>query len=207
MVKQIRNGELVEKLLDRGDGYFYWLQKKADISGPLSSMLADTVFVSVDGLDDVLMEKAREETRRNYAEDILKGEKGDVSDKDVETVVKSIRGDCCLLEVIYCLSVSLNEMFEDLAAADGPAHFFGILMKNAGLDFHDEEDWDTWPDKVKKYFEDHIRIILERRYEADGKGGLCYCPGTSSDLRCMSLWHQMNEWVDLHTDEDGEWVD
>ena len=31
-------------------------------------------------------------------------------------------------------------MFEDLDAYDGPSHFFGILLKNCGLDLYDEED-------------------------------------------------------------------
>jgi len=205
LVKQIRNGELVEKIIDRGDSYFHWLQKKSGLSGPLSSMMADTDFVSVDGLDDILKEKAKEEVRRGYAEDVCE------DSENVETVYKSIRGDCCLFEVIFCLAVSLNEMFEDCDAFDGPEHFFGIMMHNAGFDLYDEEDLDTIGDQVKRYWQRCIDRILERTYSDVGGMGLfplnADAVGTYSDRRKVSLWQQMNDWVDQHTNEDGEWVD
>lgn len=213
MVKQIRNGDLVERLIDRGDSYFHWLQKKSGLSGHLSSMLADTVFVSVGGLDDVLMKKAKEETRQAYAEDIL----GDEADaKMVETVIKSIRGDCCLFEVIYCLACAVNEMFDGTVKENGVAHFFGILMKNAGFDLYDDEDLDTIGDQVTEYWQRKINTILERSYDDTGIGGLfplsnleLYSDNTVTytDRRALSLWQQLNDWVDLHTNEDGEWID
>lgn len=197
LVKQIRNGELVESLIDRGDSYFRWLQRKGDITGPLSSMLADTEFVSLYKLDDVLKEKAKEEVRMAYAEEM--GE----NDKEVETIVKSIRGDCCLFEVILCLAFSLNEMFEDLDCDDGPSYFFKILLKNAELDHYDEEDFDVHPDAVKEYWKKKIDCIILREYETEGVSGGLFGAQTES----ISLWKQMNDWVDLHTNEDGEWVD
>lgn len=205
MVKQIRSCEVVEKIIDRGDGYFHWLQKNSGLSGPLSSMLADTDFVSVDGLDDVLMEKAKEEVRRRYAEEVCE------DDQDVEILLKSIRGDCCLFEVIFCLAVSLNEMFEDCDAFDGPEHFFGIMMDNALLSKYDEEDLDIHPESVKNYWEKRIKTILERGYSSVGGGGLFTLKPVEDseipDLRKIGLWKQMNIWVDQHTNEDGEWVD
>ena len=208
MVKQIRNGELVGNLMDRGDGYFHWLQKVSGLSGPLSSMLAETEFVSKDGIDDILVEKATEEIRRKYAEEIT--EKEDLNDEETETIYKSIRGDCCLFEVIVCLAYSLNEMFEDQDAYDGCEHFFGILMSNAGLDIYDEEDWDMNEDLVKGSWEKHIRKILDRSDNHYGVGGLFPMTPSDeaiSDRRGVSLWQQMNDWVDQHTNEDGEWVD
>ena len=207
-MKQIRNGELVGNLMDRGDGYFHWLQKVSGLSGPLSSMLAETEFVSKDGIDDILVEKATEEIRRKYAEEIT--EKEDLNSEETETVYKSIRGNCCLFEVIICLAYSLNEMFEDVDAYDGCEHFFGILMHNAGMDIYDEEDWDMDEDRVRKSWEKHISAILNREYNYYGVGGLFpMAPSDDaiSDRRGISLWQQMNDWVDQHTNEDGEWVD
>ena len=207
-MKQIRNGELVGKLMDRGDGYFHWLQKVSGLSGPLSSMLAETEFVSKDGIDDILVEKATEEVRRKYAEDIAKQE--DLSDEEIDTVNKSIRGSCCLFEVIVCLAYSLNEMFEDADAYDGCEHFFGVLMRNAGLDIYDEEDWDMNEKRVRASWEKHIQMILDRDYNHYGVGGLVPMEPAEepcSDRRGMSLWQQRNDWVDQHTNEDGEWVD
>lgn len=210
LVKQIRNGDIVEKLMDRGDGYFRWLQTKSNLSGPLSSLLADTEFISLYKLDDVLVEKAKEETRQKYAEDVCE------NSEEVETIVKSIRGNCCLFEVIFCLAVALNEMFEDLDAADGVQHFFGIMLKNCGLDKYDEEDLDMYPDKVRKYWKKCIDRIIKREYTDTGNGGLFPLSNLELwedntvefvDRRSVSLWQQMNDWVDLHTNEDGEWVD
>ena len=127
-----------------------------------------------------------------------------------KTIYKSIRGDCCLFEVIVCLAYSLNEMFEDQDAYDGCEHFFGILMSNAGLDIYDEEDWDMDENRVRGSWEKHIRTILDREYNHYGVGGLFpMAPSDEaiSDRRGVSLWQQMNDWVDQHTNEDGEWVD
>lgn len=215
MVKQIRNDEIVGKIIDHGDGYFHWLQRVSGLSGPLSSMLADTEFVSVKDIDDVIEKKAKEEIRRKYADDIA--EKENLDDKETETLLKSIRGNCCLFEVMVCLAYSINEMFEDLDAYDGCAHFFNILMENAGFNQYDEEDYDMDPEKVKKYWEDRIRIIVDRNYKTDGSGGGLFPLDFKNkehdpskvylDLKFVSLWHQMNDWVDEHTNEDGEFVD
>jgi len=215
LVKQIRNDEVVGKIIDQGDGYFHWLQRVSGLSGPLSSMLADTEFVSVKDIDDVIEKKAKEEIRRKYADDIA--EKENLDDKETETLLKSIRGNCCLFEVIVCLAYSINEMFEDLDAYDGCAHFFNILMENSGFNRYDEEDYDMNPEKVKAYWEDRIRIVVDRSYKTDGSGGGLFPldkrslrpnnEGPYSDRRKVSLWQQMNDWVDQHTNEDGEWVD
>lgn len=209
MVKQIRNGEIVEKLFNEYKGYFHWLQKVSGLSGPLSSMFAETDFVSVDGIDDVLVDKAKEEVRKKYAEQIA--EEVGLDDKETDTVYKSIRGDCCLFEIIVCLADSINEMFEDLDAYDGCEHFVNILMKNAGFDRYDEEDWDMRPDEIRTYWQRHIDKILKRDYSSYGGGGFFPLKPKEGvdikDRREVSLWKQMNDWVDQHTNEDGEWVD
>lgn len=202
---------MVEDIIDRGDGYFHWLQKKSGLSGPLASMLADTEFISIDGLDDILKEKAKEEVRMAYAEDIC-----DEDHKDAEALYKTIRGNCCLFEVIFCLANSLNEMFEDLDAHDGIEHFFTILMDNCELGKYDEEAYDLFPDKIHEYWEKCIKRILFRTYDATGVGGLfplnnltLYSDNTVEfvDRTTISLWQQLNDWVDQHTNKDGEWVD
>ena len=214
-MKQIRKEEFIGEIIDRGDGYFHWLQNVSGLSGPLSSMLAETVFVSVNGKDDVLVKKTKEEVRRKYAEDIA--EKDELNDKETEALYKSICGDCCLFEVMVCLAYSLNEMFEDLDAYDGCAHFFNLLMENAGFNQYDEEDYDMNPEKVKAYWENRIRIVVDRDYKTDGSGGGLFPLDFKNkvhdpkkvylDRKFISLWQQMNDWVDEHTNEDGEFVD
>jgi len=217
LVKQIRNGDLVDKLIERGDSYFHWLQERSGVTGPLSSMLADTEFVSLYGLDDILKERAKEDVREMYAESVLKGD--EYNDKNIETVCKSIRGNCCLFEVIFCLADAVNDMFDILEedVDGGTKRFFGIMMDNAGFSTYDEEDWDMHEEEVKAYWEKCIDRILKRTYEEDGYGGL-FPVKTEIKLEdnlvvpmpveeSVSLWQQMNDWVDEHTNEDGEWVD
>ena len=216
-MKQIRNGDLVDKLIERGDSYFHWLQERSGVTGPLSSMLADTEFVSLYGLDDILKERAKEDVREMYAESVLKGD--EYNDKNVETVCKSIRGNCCLFEVIFCLADAVNDMFDILEedVDGGTKRFFGIMMDNAGFSKYDEEDWDMHEEEVKAYWQKCIDRILKRTYEEDSKGGL-FPVKTEIELdnnlvvpmpveESVSLWQQMNDWVDEHTNEDGEWVD
>ena len=202
LVKQIRESDIVDKLISNGNGYFDWLQRISGVTGPLASLLMRTEFVS-DGIDDIIAKKAKEEIRRKYVDDIAEQE--DLfDDKTDETLLKSIRGNCCLFEVIVCLACSINEMFEDLDAYDGCAHFCDILLKNCWLIDENQENW-----------EECVSRVIERRYDADGNMGLFPLKhglkgngeGPYSDRRKVSLWQQMNDWVDQHTNEDGEWVD
>ena len=135
LVKQIRNGDIVERLIDRGDGYFAWLQRKSGLDGPLSSLLAETEFVNSCGNDEILMEKAKEELRRRYAEEVL--EDDCVSDKEIETVNKSVRGPVCLFEVILCLAISINEMFEEERI---------YLIRSGAMDRNEKK----WPGSTSK---------------------------------------------------------
>ena len=217
MVKQIRNGKLLEDIMERGDGYFHWLQEKSGLSGPLSSMLAETEFVSLYGLDDILEQSAKEAVRQNYT-DYLR-EKDGLNDKDAETINKSIRGGCCLFEVMLHLADSISEMLGD----EDSSKFFAILLENCGMDKYDEEDWDMRSEEVKQYWQKCIDRILKREYTNYGGGGLFPVKPfanarsgefsveeydeTYSDRRDVPLWQQMNDWVDQHTNEDGEWVD
>lgn len=210
MVKQIRNGDLVNRIIDRGDSYFRWLQEKSGLSGPLSSMLADTEFVSLYNLDDVLIEKAREELRNTYAEEVCKKEEK-YDAKDVETVYKSVRGNCCLFEIMLCLAIAVNEMV-DLSDEDMTPKFFAKMLENSCMDKYDEEDFDMREKEVTAYWQKCIDRIIKRDYSDIGAMGLFPLSAenleeTHSDRRNVSLWKQMNDWVDQHTNEDGEWVD
>lgn len=201
-MKQIHNSDIVDKIINDGNGYFKWLQRISGVTGPLASCLADTEFIAGE-LDETLAKKAKEEVRRKYVDDIAEQE-GLFDDKVNETLFKSIRGNVCLLEVIVCLACSINEMFEDLDAYDGCAHFCDILLRNCWLTDENQENWDEC-----------VRRVIERRYDSDGNMGLFPLKhglkgngeGPYSDRRGVSLWQQMNDWVDQHTNEDGEWVD
>ena len=209
MVKQIRSGETLTELIDNGGSYFLWLEEKSGLSGPLSSLLAGCDFVSVDGLDDVLMKSAKEDLRQLYAEEKGINEEGEQDAKKIETIRKSVRGDCCLFEVILHLAMAVNESV-NMTDEDATSKYFAMMMDNAGFSLYDEEDWDMHTDIVTKHWTKCMKRILDRTYDERGKGGLFPCRDDEDrldDRRKTSLWAQMNDWMDQHTNEDGEWVD
>lgn len=200
MVKQIYDGEPVASVVNRGEGYFHWLQGRSGISGPLFSKLIDKDFKRLDS-DEVLKKKAKEEIRSLYA-----AETGDGDPGLEEHLVRSIRGDCSLIEVMLCLAISVTEMYDMPDVMDeftGAQKIMAMMMANAHLDSFDEEDYDAHPDFVGKYWDSTIDGVL-----LEGENKVCLF--SSSELKRetqQSLWQQMNDWTEEHTNEDGDWVD
>ena len=118
-----------------------------------------------------------------YAEEV--GE--DLNDKEIETIRKSIRGDCCVLEVILRLALAVNEMV-NMTDEDQTPKFVEKMLENGGFNRYDEEDWDENPEIVSDFWHKCLKKLF-------------------SDERKTSLWQKMNDWVDEHTNEDGVWVD
>lgn len=204
LVKQIVDSKLIKDIMDRGDSYFAWLERKTGLSGPLASILAGTDFRSIDGLDDILMESSKEDIRQMYANEI-----GGSDEKDIRKVYKSVRGDCCCLEVVTYIGIAINDLV-NLKEEDQTPEFVSKMLSNAKFDIYDEEDWDMNPENVAHYWKGRIEAILKREYEPNGNGG--FFPYTKlgvgfDDRRTISLWQQMNDWIDIHTNEEGEWVD
>lgn len=197
MVKQIATTDFVKGVMDKGDTYFNWLKEKCGVKDDdvdvneymcLLRHLSSISFISVGGLDDNLMKTAKEDLRQQYA-----AEYSSTMDEE-ELLRKSVRGDCCLLEVILHLVRKIIEMTSTDPDKDMP-YVFKILIRNARyLQYEDNLRPDKWMAGCTSH-------ILYRQYE-NGKYGLF---GTPSEDK--SLWQQMNNFVDLHTDEDGEWVD
>lgn len=197
MVKQIPTNDFVNGVIQRGDDYFTWLKKQTgikddDISAneydALARHLASVEFISVDGIDDRIMKAAKEDLRQQYA-----AENSETLDEE-ELLRKSVRGQCCLFEIILHLVRKIIEMTSTSASQDTPMIFKTLIRDAKYLAYEDEIRPDKWMAGCTSH-------ILYRQYE-NGKYGLF---GTSSEDK--SLWQQMNDFVDLHTDEDGEWVD
>lgn len=197
MVKQIPANDFVKGVIERGDTYFNWLEKKCGLvcdetttkeDDALARHLANVEFISVDGIDDQVMKTAKEDLRQQYAAEYSE------TIEEEELLRKSVRGGCCLLEIILHLAKRIVEM-TSTSSTDETPKFVRLMIRNAKyLAYEDEINPKNWMAGCTSH-------ILYRQYE-DGKYGLF---GTSSEDK--SLWKQMNDFVDLHTDEDGEWVD
>lgn len=192
MVKQIATNEFVKGVIEEGHTYFNWLKTHAGLTGIdddlLSKHLASVDFVSLNIGDDQVMKTAKEDLRQQYAAEVSR------SLDEEELVRKSVRGDCCLLEVILHLAKKIVEM-TSTSSEDETPKIVRMMVRNAKyLAYEDEIHPKNWMAGCTSH-------ILYRKYEG-GEWGLF---GTPSEDK--SLWQQMNDFVDLHTDEDGEWVD
>lgn len=186
MIKQIRTNKFIENVMDRGDDYFTWLQMKAGICDPLAIHLYNVEFKSVDGIDDITMKSAKENLREEYSQSISE------DSKERELIRKSVRGSCCLLEIIVYLAEAVRDLVS-ISEDDKAAKFVRLMLLNAR--YYEKSD-NSWWDICSNQ-------IIKREYEdLDKIFGLFLTKDTSK-----SLWQQMNNWIDSHTNEDGEWID
>lgn len=197
MVKQIVTNDFVKGVVESGNTYFNWLKEKCGLSlestsekeeNALAKHLAMVEFISVDGIDDQVMKTAKEDLRQQYSAEYSE------SIEEEDLLRKSVRGSCSLLEVILHLARRIVEM-TSTSVKDDTHKIVKMLLRNAKYLCYEDEI------HPNKWFAGCTSHILYRQYE-NGKYGLF---GTPSEDK--SLWKQMNDFVDLHTDEDGEWVD
>jgi hypothetical protein len=137
------------------------------------------------------------ELRRRYAEDI--GKKLGKSDRDIDRIWKTIKGKCSVLELMIHLATRLDEMTnEEEKPGSTTGKFFNIMLRNLGILEAKKEQWN-----------EILSIFLDRKYEADGSGGGLFplknwsCEDGSKDQRDVSIWFQMNAWLNENLDEDG----
>ena len=202
MVKQIINCDLVKSLIEEEKTYFSWLERKTGICSPLACILAGTDFVSVNGMDDVLMKSAKENMREAYSEEIGEG----LSSDDISMIRKSVRGDCCMLEVILYLGESVNDMVSTSSEDETPK-YISMMLHNAKFDEYTEEDWKSKTDIVAAYWKTCVQCLVNRVYSQFGHYNLFFIDNYEKSMPDIPLWQQMNDWVDSHTNEEGEWVD
>lgn len=197
MVKQLKINGDIKKIIDEGMSYYNWLEKLSGVTGKLPRILADTEFISMGDMDETLIKSAREDLRESYSEEC--GKKFDLDSKAVETIRKNIRGECCLLEIVVYLAKSINDMVT-LSDEDDTPKFARVMLSNAGM-MDDAGISDA-------YWKTCAETLMNRMYSEDGTdGGLFPVRGSTEDKREQCLWKQMNDWVDAHTNEEGEWID
>lgn len=197
--------------------YFEWLCEKAipQLDDDLGSEGAETPLdISEDtrkvklcrflyGMDffvcdDICPEDATQgvngmDLRRRYAESV--GRKVGKSERDIDRIKKSIHGKCSVFELIIHLCNRLDEMTNEEESGKTIWRFFDIMLENLEIDITDSENgWATV-----------IGNFLHRNYGKDGTGGLFPVrKSAGKDLRKMSLWDQLNTWLNEHLDEDAQ---
>lgn len=199
MANQVKLPEVAEI-----QGYLNWLNGQTKCSPEVGRILFETEFRwSIE--DDKNRAEDGLKWRDRYAEDIGSG----LSDVQRDRIRKTIHGKTSCYEVILSLAEDINAMVNE-EEESRTAEFFGILLKNLGLDGYDEEDLDYRGESARNEIEKILKKWMDREYENCDKN--CIFPLTKVShcdkkvSQTTPLWMQMNKWVEAHSDENGCFV-
>lgn len=100
---------------------------------------------------------------------------------------------CSVLEMLVALAYSIEDtIMYDYEKGDRTHIWFWTMMRNIGLDFcTDEWMMQKGKDGVE-YIDDVWRKVAERRYEANGCGGLFPLKEPAENQQDVELWFQAN---------------
>ena len=194
--------------------YFSWLCSKvlnedsSDISTELMRILFETEFI-FELKDDEIRATDALDLRKAYAEEIGSGV--GKSERDIDRIWKSIHEKCSVLEMLVSLCKHLDLMVNEGEEGSMMPLFFKIMIENLGLNERDDEDFDVNSDGAKAFWKNKIDRFLNRKYKHDGSdGGLFplkkWSKKTEKDQRLVSVWYQMNAWLEENLDEDGYFI-
>jgi hypothetical protein len=92
---------------------------------------------------------------------------------------------CSFLEMLVALARRME--FE---ADETPQHWFWHLLEN--LEFESYHDGSGYS---RNYVTRRMRVVIDRRYDMMGNGGLFPLRNPSKDQRKVELWYQMSEYL------------
>lgn len=97
---------------------------------------------------------------------------------------------CTMLEMMIGLARRCeDDITYDPDIGDRTGYWFWIMIENMGLDVYDDIYFDeARVDKI-------IDVVLERKYQKNGKGGIFYAQNNPVDFRKMDLWWQLNAYL------------
>lgn len=211
----------------------YWLYSLPTVSRELCRVLFEMDFTWVESVkDDEIRATDALEIRKVYARDV--GEKAGKSERDIDRIRKSVHGKASVLEVIFSLCRHLDEMVNEDEPGTMIGFFYRILIHNLQLDEFSDEDFGPIvtqaPDlkeagelsskleeavlrrraEVKEIWNCRVKKWLDRDYFESGvEGGmfpLYEWKDTDKDQRKVSLWYQMNAWLNEHLDDEERFV-
>lgn len=110
--------------------------------------------------------------------------------KNYQEVCAYLDGPCSVLEMMIALAIRCEEsIMDDPDIGDRTSEWFWLMMKNLGLDYMNDREFD------RDIAEEKISIFLDRRYKRNGEGGLFVVNGRR-DLRKVEIWYQMCWYLD-----------
>lgn len=194
------------------ESYFNWLfdlirpaiaKEQNDMLRRLCRVLFETDFIYEIAEDGIRASDATE-IRKMYAEKI--GEKEGKNERETDRIWKSIHGKCSLMELIFGLSMRLDEMVNEGEEGSMAPIFFMILIENAGLTEEKAENQteeEAWRERIER--------LMNRKYLPNGSGGGMFplqkwSKKDGKDQRKVPVWYQMNSWLNENLDEDEHFM-
>ena len=171
--------------------YFQWLCERVGVTGMsggesnyyiLLGILHNTPFRYYIPQDENRAEDGKE-LRKDYAIANCAGNEFEALNE----------GDCSVLEMLVALASRME--FElsgpNYAAEPMEDECFWMLIENLGLSKYTDESGYGWKDSVLSI----LNRFMERRYDANGRGGLFPLSKTTTNQRTLEIWYQMHAWI------------
>ena len=110
---------------------------------------------------------------------------------DDDTV--SIDGPCRVLEMMVALAINCEvHVMMDPEKGDRTQLWFWIMINNLGFgDYSDTE----FSYQIQADIDERLDIMLERRYDYDGLGGLFPLQNPTYDQTQVEIWYQLNQYL------------
>lgn len=105
---------------------------------------------------------------------------------------------CSVLEMMIALCIRCEEqIMDDPEVGNRTGKWFFNMLKNLGL--HDMDDRHFEADYIDRI----MLIFLNRKYQANGRGGLFTVHTHQCDMRSIEIWYQMCWYLDELLSEKG----
>jgi len=199
--------------LEGCESYFDWAASKVKGDGKLSVTFraVSRYLHSIDFRwdpaikEDEIRATDAMELRKTYAEET--GKKAHKTEREVDRIWKSVHGKVSTFEVLLSLCFHLDGLLNEDEEGSMVPLFYSILLGNLGINLPDslckEIEWDDFQKEISMKTD----RFLDRKYEADGSGGGLFplknwAEGANSDQRKVSVWYQMNAWLNENLDEE-----
>lgn len=106
-------------------------------------------------------------------------------------LLDELDGPCSILEMMIALAIRCEEgIMDDPVIGDRTGQWFWGMIVSLGLGSMTDNRFD------KAYVTDILKTFLERKYEANGRGGLFTLKHCKRDLRNVEIWYQLNWYLD-----------
>ena len=104
-----------------------------------------------------------------------------------------LRSSCSMLEMMIALAIRISFDTEGFGEDTSVSYWFWKMIDNIGCDVTDYQM--VTDQRVKAKCETRILEVVDRRYSANGVGGLFPLSNPNGDQRKVELWYQMSAYL------------